>query len=36
LLALKKEFGEQCKLMMLSCGASSREEAEELIRLMEL
>jgi len=35
LLALKREFGEKCKLMMLSCSASSQDEAEELIRLME-
>jgi len=33
--ALKREFGEKCKGFMLGCEASSREEAEELMEMME-
>jgi len=35
LLALKQEFGEQTKQMMINCGAASAAEAEKLLRLME-
>jgi 5-methyltetrahydrofolate--homocysteine methyltransferase len=35
LLALKKEFGEQCKGFALGCDASSAAEAQELMQLME-
>ncbi len=34
LLALKREFGEQCNQMLLSCEARTAEEARELIDLM--
>jgi hypothetical protein len=35
-LALKREFGEQCKQMLLTCRAETAGEARELVRLMEL
>jgi len=35
LLALKQEFGEQCKGFALGCDASSAAEAQELMQLME-
>lgn len=35
LLALKREFGEQCKQMILACEPSSARQAEEYLRLME-
>jgi 5-methyltetrahydrofolate--homocysteine methyltransferase len=36
LLALKREFGEHCKLMLLEAEAESREQAEEYLRLMQV
>jgi len=36
LLAMKREFGEKCKLMLLGCEASTPQEAEGLMGLMEM
>jgi len=35
LLALKREFGEKCKLMLLGCEAQTEQEATEMLHLME-
>jgi 5-methyltetrahydrofolate--homocysteine methyltransferase len=35
LLALKREFGEKCKQMLLGCEAQTKQQAGELLRLME-
>lgn len=35
LLALKREFGEKCKQMMLACEVPSAQDAEACLRLME-
>jgi len=36
LLALKREFGAKCKHMLISCQARSAEQADQLLRMMEL